>query len=351
MNKPISLRFFLVLLIFITKPLFATHYRAGEITYRQIGVYTFEISATTYTDPSNSSADRYEIEIVFGDGTSGYVQRSNGNGEMISSDIKNLIKKNIYTTNHTYPGTGQYIVSITDPNRFNNIRNINNGLSFNIPFYIESCIKITSLGINHSPVFIVPPVDIGNVNKIFKHSILTFDLEGAELSYSLVPPMMAAGINVPNYILPEASVTFQLNANGEIYWEHPIKNGIYNYCIKISEFRNGILIGYVIREEQIFIANGLTEINQVEGVNFELFAYPNPANDKLIVHYTLRQKENLNFDIFNMMGEKVNPETREIENAGKHEMLFDLSTFKSGMYFLELTTEGSKKQMKFTVIR
>ncbi len=351
MNKPIALRFFLVLLIVFTKPLFATHYRAGEITYRQLGVYSFEITATIYTDPSNSSADRSEIEIVFGDGTSGYVQRSNGNGEMISSDINNLIKKNIYTTNHTYPVSGQYIVSVRDPNRIGNIRNINNSQSVNIPFYIESCIKITSLGFNHSPVFIVPPVDIGTVNKVFKHNILSYDNQGDELTYSLVPPMMAAGINVPNYVLPEASVTFQLNANGEIYWEHPVKGGAYNYCTKISEFRNGILIGYVIREEQIFIANGLTEIKQEDGANFELFAYPNPASDKLVVVYTLPKKEKLNFDIFNMMGKKVNPEIYEMQNAGKHEMLFDLSTFKSGIYFLKLNIAGSIKQIKFIVIK
>jgi hypothetical protein len=46
----------------------ATHYRAGEITYKQLVAYTYEISVITYTDPVNTGADRTELEVNYGDG-------------------------------------------------------------------------------------------------------------------------------------------------------------------------------------------------------------------------------------------------------------------------------------------
>ena len=74
-------KYFLFLFLFVTAFVAsATHNRAGEITYRQIGEYTIEATITTYTKASSSGADRDSLEIHWGDGASEMVLRTNGPG-------------------------------------------------------------------------------------------------------------------------------------------------------------------------------------------------------------------------------------------------------------------------------
>lgn len=122
----------------------ATHNRAGEITYKHVNGFTYDITITTYTESSSVQADRCSLTLNFGDGTSEEVYRVNGgscsNGQPPCSrcgqDIGNNIKKNIYTTTHTYAATGSYTLSMLDPNRNEGVLNITN--SVQVPFYIYS---------------------------------------------------------------------------------------------------------------------------------------------------------------------------------------------------------------------
>ncbi len=233
----------------------ATHYRAGEITYRQISLTIYEITAITYTDPRNTGADRPEIDIDFGDKTISSVARVNGSGEIVNSDPNNLIKKNIYRTTHTYPGPGLYLISMLDQNRIAGIRNINNGQSVDIAFYVESYLNIVAgFGFNQSPVLLLPPIDIGCKFKVFKHNPAAYDPDGDSLSFTLIPPKKGRGEDVENYTTPFFSDSFALDqTNGQVTWSTPQISGPYNIAIKIQEFRKGVLIGFVVRDMQIFI--------------------------------------------------------------------------------------------------
>ena len=124
-------------LLFIVTCVWATHNRSGEITYRQIGANTIEIEIVTYTKISGQSiqADRDELPVNWGDGSSTeIVPRVN----FIDGQYPD-IRQNIYVAQHTYPGPnppGQpYIVSMQDPNRNDNILNINGGSSVNVPLF------------------------------------------------------------------------------------------------------------------------------------------------------------------------------------------------------------------------
>lgn len=232
----------------------ATHYRAGEITYRQIKLYTYEITAVTYTDPRMTGADRPSIEIDLGDNTIATVDRVNGNGTIIRNDANNQIKKNIYRTTHTYSGPGKYLISLEDPNRIAGIRNINNGQSVEIPFYVESYLNILSGNYNESPVLLLPPIDVGCKNRVFTHNPAAYDPDGDSLSFTLIPPKRGRGQDVQNYTTPFFSDSFSLDVNnGQVTWTTPQIGGPYNIAIKIQEFRKGLLIGFVVRDMQIFI--------------------------------------------------------------------------------------------------
>ncbi len=232
--------------IFSVSCAFATHERAGEITYKHIEGLTYEITITTYTY-SPSPADRPELEIKWGDGTSSIIGRDH------KIEITPIIRKNVYIGQHTYSGSSTFIISMEDPNRNYGVINIPN--SVNIPFYIQTELFINPfLGPNSSVVLQNPPIDIGCVDKLFVHNPGAYDPDGDSISYKLTVCRGANGQPIPGYTLPQASVSFGIDEiTGDLVWENPILQGEYNVAFIIEEWRNGIRIGYVTRDMQIQI--------------------------------------------------------------------------------------------------
>src|SRR4030095_12041014 len=235
----------------------ATHNRAGEILYQHIGSsgFTYQVTVVTYTKESSVAADRDSLEIVWGDGTRDTLPRSNGGGNGVS--LGNDIKLNLYTGQHTYPGMGTYIVSMTDPNRIADIKNINGGNSVNEPFYIEDTLKILDLqffGYNNSPILLNPPIDYANSYQTFLHNPNAYDPDGDSLTFEFIIPRKAPNLSVTNYVDPNlvpgtpAGQTFTIDhATGEVEWSTPIFCAIYNFAILIKEYRSGTCIGPMVR--------------------------------------------------------------------------------------------------------
>ena len=263
-----SLLLFLVLIVGIQG--FATHQRAGEITYRAVpgkGILTYEITIVTYSY-APSPADRNVLTLDFGDGTQDTVIRLNGPpgvnpaglycnhlGEIVATDIK----KNIYSKIHTYAGQGIFKISLTDPNRNYGILNIPN--SVEVPLYIESLLTINPfLGAVSSPQLNLPPIDNGCVNNIFRHNPGAYDPDGDSLSYKLVVCRTTGGVNIagyvyPNQVDPNNPGTFTIDQRtGDVTWDKPTLQGEYNFAFLIEKWRNGVRIGYVTRDMQVTIS-------------------------------------------------------------------------------------------------
>ena len=185
--------------------LHATHNIAGEITYRCIGGYTYEITVTTYTN-SQSPADRCELLVEWGDGTDQILPRSNGSfGQCPSSNQGSGVllanypftKQNLYIGTHTY-SPGQYNVSIKDPNRVTNIRNIPN--SVNVPFYLQTTLVVDpNIGCNSGPQLKTIPLDKACKGKCFYHNPGAFDPDGDSLAYKIGPCLDTNGLPIPGY--------------------------------------------------------------------------------------------------------------------------------------------------------
>ncbi|MEO0340290.1 MAG: gliding motility-associated C-terminal domain-containing protein, partial [Bacteroidota bacterium] len=258
----ISFRFIVLLLsisLFSVVDLSATHNRAGEITFEQIGSLKYRVTVTTYTKTSSVPADRDSLEVFWGDGTSEFVVRSNGNGN--GQPLANDIKFNQYIAEHDYPGRGTYMISMTDPNRNGGILNVNAPNSDQVPFYIETELTILDpnfQGTNNSPQLLAPPIDIGFVNQPFLHNPNAFDIEGDSLAYELIVPKQGPGTPVTNYSFPDAIGTpihfIQLDPlTGDFEWLEPRVAGEYNIAILIKEYRGGQLISSITRDMQITI--------------------------------------------------------------------------------------------------
>src|SRR6056297_3146960 len=91
----------IVSLVFVLFSASATHNRAGEITYRQLSEYTFEVTITTYTY-TLANTDRPRLEVQWGDGLITTVKR------ITEVYLPDNYKKNIYVAKHSYPGPGSY---------------------------------------------------------------------------------------------------------------------------------------------------------------------------------------------------------------------------------------------------
>ncbi len=256
-----------VLLIFCVTLSWATHNRSGEITYRQIGPNSIEIEIVTYTKISGQSiqADRDELPVNWGDGSATeIVPRVN----FIDGQYPD-IRQNIYVAQHTYPGpnpAGQpYIVSMQDPNRNDNILNINGGSSVNVPFYLQTEVFILNasfFGFNSSPILLEPPVDFGVVGQVFQHTPNGYDPDGDSIAYELIVPLSDIGTTVPGYQLvtdispgPLNQYTFD-PLTGLFTWDSPQQAGEYNIAILVKSYRNGLYLGGIVRDIQIKIING-----------------------------------------------------------------------------------------------
>lgn len=253
-SSSIIRRFWLLAALFLVMgKAYATHYRAGELMFRFIAGKTYEVKLVTYTDPTNTNADRNEAVIDFGDGTNQTVNR-------VSKTILNSadfypLQQNTYTTTHTYNGPGMYIISFFDQNRVDKIININNGQSVNIPFYVEAQLLVSDILTNQSPVLNMPPLDGGCLGVPFLHNPVANDPDGDSLYFSIIPPQMDKATVVTKYSTPKHTVLFRIDSvTGQLTWDSPMEAGIYNIAIKISEFRKGVLIGYVVRDMQILIS-------------------------------------------------------------------------------------------------
>ena len=250
----IKRRLFLFCVLSVASLLSATHNRAGEISYRHVSGYTWEVTITTYTKFSSIAADRDSLELEWGDGTKSQVPRTS------FANMGFDIKQNEYKATHTYPGPALYILRMEDPNRNSDVLNIPN--SVNVSFYIESALNFIDpqvFGVNSSPILLNPPMDFANINTPYIHNPAAYDPDGDSLVYSLIDCKGNGGQNIQGYELPDQVSPGNNNnisidpINGDLYWDSPKQEGEYNVAILITEYRNGIVVGSLIRDMQIIV--------------------------------------------------------------------------------------------------
>lgn len=269
-----SLKLALLSLLFLTliEPAKATHIRAGEIVaVRTSGsglTYTFTVIG--YTD-TGTQVIFGGGQIDFGDGT---VLTLGENGEKSESiHLEDEVAYNYFEISHTFSAPGKYTIRYNERNRNAGVKNMSN--SVDTPFYIETAILVDPLvGMNNTPVFLVPPIDKGAVGVAFFHNPGAYDSDGDSLSFRLAQPKQAIDREVNNYLSPADSEfyanyvngneaqngvpTFGINAlTGELYWDAPGAAGEYNMAFIVDEWRNvegeWFLLGSVTRDMQVII--------------------------------------------------------------------------------------------------
>ncbi len=342
----------------------ATHNRAGEITYLWLNGYTFQIKVTIFTEISGTNMpDRCEDTVYFGDGTSALVSRSNGASGLCSPPalngvpISSSVKLNEYVTTHTYPGSGNYLISTEDPNRTAGIINIPN--SVNQTFYLESLLVIPTSGSsqNSSPTMSHIPLDTGCVNQCFYHNPSATDTDGDSISYELTYCRGSFGSNSAGYSYPSSGPggIFHLDSITGIHtWCNPQLQGDYNVATLIKEWRkdsggNYFLIGYVLRDAQ-FIISTCTSINELNGAESTINVSPNPVTENLTVTLNQNNGELFTIELIDITGCKIKTFANNESLSKENQFVLNLETIQIGIYFLQFigsnNTSITKKIIK-----
>jgi gliding motility-associated-like protein len=256
---------------------FATHNRAGEITYKHISGYTFEFTITTYTYVY-SPVRRTELPVIWGDGTSSNVQKVPSTFIQITGTDYFYNK---YIGQHTYPGAGIYKILMEDPNRNQGVLNIPN--SVNTIFSIETTMLVGSdVGSNNTPILLNPPIDKAAKGHIFIHNPGAYDLDGDSLSYSITTCLGEGGQPIEGYVLPAATDTIIMNeVTGDLQWITPAEVGKFNIAILVDEWRRGIRISRIERDMQIDVYDSKN----------------NPPVNSKIPNYCVKAGDTIDFDI------------------------------------------------------
>ena len=325
----------LVLLLLAVIPLTseATHNMCAEISYNHITGLTYQITVTTYTDiygPA-AAADRCEIEIVLGDGDKDTVPRINGPqgncpspakmGTIVNTICGYDVKWNVYTTTHTYPGPGTYVISFEDPGRIAGIVNIPN--SENTVVYVESLLIISpwmqSSSVEFNDAAIIDSIP---AFQTYTYTPTITEPDGDSLVFSLV------AISVPGYTFPSPTNSMTINPyTGVITWDAPNTQGLHAVAVLVEEYRNAAKVGDVIREMLFCVYGGFPPgYNETNLSKKPLYAFPNPTTGKFTVAGatvpSLHSRVN-EIQVYDLFG-------RLLLRSNKPEI--DMSSYPAGLY-------------------
>ncbi len=260
-------------ILFLISPLIvlATHNRAGEITYRHLSGFKYEITITTFTY-TESPADREYLDVSWGDDEISTAYRQE------ETFLPDYYKKNIYKATHEYPSAGTYEIIVEDPNRNFCVGNIPN--SVNVVFAIKTVLQIGHLGPNNTPELLNYPIDKAALNQVFIHNPAAWDPDGDSLSYKLTTCLESGGVEISDYSLPPFDNELYVDpVTGDLIWDSPILTGIYNVAILIEEWRDGHKIGTIIRDMQIEVV----ESNNIPPIIKSLKNICVEAGDTLVI--------------------------------------------------------------------
>lgn len=233
----------------------ASHILGGQITSRCLGGLTQEITTTLYVDNqgipmSNAITVNYSSNnftwIVF--------RTVNYSSQYLVNSTTTAYE---FTDTVTVPYLDYYTFSYSTCCRSAAITNITSVFT---PVYIESVVLVDTT-CNSTPLLPVNALPYIVVNTQVSYPINAIDLDGDSVGYRLITPLTDPGLSVTGYTLPPITIsnTGMLNIS-------PTAMGVYDICIKVTEYRNGIEIGYVLREMQI-VVNTSTGIDEVRNTN------------------------------------------------------------------------------------
>lgn len=240
----------LAIFVILTFKANASHLMGGQITSRNIGGLSYEVTLSLYRDTLGIPMN-VDSKITY--------QNSIGNYNVFHMvnysymfQLGNGVEKYIFLDTITFPNNGVYNVYSENCCR--------NAAILNIPFAGAEGMRLNAIikadPTNSSPNFLNEPITLAQLNQPFSYNPLPYDLDGDSLSWVLDKPLNdSPGVPISNYVLPYADSLgpFQMDSlTGEITFI-PNTIGYFQVSVKAIEWRNGIQIGFIRRDMQIIV--------------------------------------------------------------------------------------------------
>ncbi len=251
------LLFFFCLFTF-TLSLKADHYLGANISYKNLGNRTLEVTVSTYENEQMADSDKPSIVFYWGDDQHEAVSRVNGagNGVLINPNIR----KSIYKGTHTYSYDGNFRIFVSEAYRSGSILNLNNGNSSNVKLYVDALAPVywdAGICTNNSVEYQLDPIFYAEKNLPYSVNPGAYDSDGDSLVYILQNCRMENGATATKYTLP---INTSVDATtGTLTWLTP-GTGSHSFCLVINEYRSGKIIGssstdFVVKTSTNFTVN------------------------------------------------------------------------------------------------
>jgi gliding motility-associated-like protein len=259
-----------------SKPVSATHCAGGDLTYEWVSDSTYRFIFTLYRYCGGIAANQYVVLNVANSCNQAQGQFTLTRVTTLRSGLPNGSEVSTSCPGYgtlcsggSYPGYEEWVYSglVTLPSRCNswnfyvnvnarnNSTNLVNGSLHN--FHVEATLNNLHAQGNSSPYFSIKPVPYICLNVPYAYNQGAVDPDGDSLGFELVTPLYAPGMQmtyIPPYGVfnPFATVagTFSFSPlTGQIAFT-PSMLSQNTVSVRVTEYRNGVRIGSVMRDIQ-----------------------------------------------------------------------------------------------------
>ena len=297
--------FIAILIAFVSVPFNtkATHISGANLTYRWINGNTYEINLTLYRDCSGIAAPN-SVSITYNSISCGYnlnvmLNRLPVTGEEITrpcdstSSICNGgtnpgVQKYEYTGIVTLPANcNDWIFEYTICCRncaITTLSYVPNNCAGVPGTYVEATLDNLNAPGNSSPVFTNNPLYFYCIGQPMHYNLGVVDMDGDSLVYSLINPRSSstndvnfnAGYSATNPITSVPALALSSSGNISV---NPVSPEVGVMAILVKEYRNGVLIGSIVQDVEMWVeacTNNLPVVSGVNGTtNYDIIACPN----------------------------------------------------------------------------
>ena len=269
----------------------ATHISGASITYRWVTGNTFELHLTLYRDCSGIAAPN-SVSVNCNSLSCGYtinlmLNRIANTGQEITRPCDSSattcnngsnpgIQKFEYTADITLPGhCTDWVFGYNICCRNCAITTISytpNNCAGVPGTYVEARLNNFNAPANTSPVFTNDPVYFYCIGQPVQYNLGAIDVDGDSLVYSFVNPQSSPVNNLvfnPGYSITNpisSSPPISISKTGDIKL-NPTAPEVGVMAIRIEEYRNGIFIGSVVQDIEMWTSNCSNNLPALTGIN------------------------------------------------------------------------------------
>jgi len=232
----------LYLLSFLPELCYAQKYYSGHFEYTHYYNFTYRLDLLLCVHADSLMPDTVSINPGHGD------MKKIPLADTKTTGNNSLLYR--YSTFHTFSSWGIYTLQYMDSSSHRYGINMPNP----VPFFIEGEVGISPFFTNNSAVLNDKPLVIVRKNNPFTYNACAVDY--TELNYITGNDLLFEWLITNNsYFIPQG---MSLNEkSGEITWENPDSIGLYNFSIKITERKQNVTVGYIVKNIVFCVVDSL----------------------------------------------------------------------------------------------